>query len=81
MTDKPNMICPVLDVLTYLKSTLDTVEGPSHRWLNLGNNKKGTWDKDGIFMVAVNVFVQNDIVHKNECSLLIQKLKFIQQRI
>lgn len=80
MTDKPNMICPVLDVLTYLKSTLDTVEGPSHRWLNLGNNKKGTWDKDGIFMVAVNVFVQNDIVHKNECSLLIQKLKFIQQR-
>lgn len=31
-------------------------------------------------MVAVNVFVQNDIVHKNECSLLIQKLKFIQQR-
>lgn len=55
MTDKPNVKCPDLDVLTYLKSTLDTVEGPSHRWLNLGNNKKGTWDKDGIFMVAVNV--------------------------
>lgn len=79
-SDIPNVIYPGLDVLTYLKSTLDTLEGPSHRWLNIGNNKKETWDKDGIFMVAVNVFVQNDILHKNECSLLIEKLKFIQQR-
>ena len=31
-------------------------------------------------MVAVNIFVQNDMIHKNECSLLIEKLKFIQQR-
>ncbi|KAH9311029.1 hypothetical protein KI387_026064, partial [Taxus chinensis] len=78
--DKSNVSYSLLDLLTFLESTLDTVEGPSHRWLNIESNRKKKWDRGGIFLAAVNVFLQNDTISRHESSILIDKLKFIQQR-
>eukprot|EP01018_Ginkgo_biloba_P016330 Gb_38197 [translate_table: standard] len=57
-----------------------TCSGPFHRWLNKVDDRKESWDKDGIILAVVNVFLRNDLVSRHEHSLLIQKLKLIQQR-
>lgn len=80
LSDKSNVASSESDLLMFLESTLDTIEGPSHRWLNIETNGKKPWDRGGIFLAAINVFLQNDKISRHECSNLIDKLKFFQQR-
>ncbi|XP_057835424.2 uncharacterized protein LOC131045794 isoform X2 [Cryptomeria japonica] len=80
VSDKLNAACSGLDLLTLFESTLDTLEGPSHRWLNMESNKLKAWDTGGIFLAAINVLCQNDMIGRHEKYNVIDKLKFIKQR-
>lgn len=63
---------PEVDLLSFIKSSLDTLEGTDHYWLNRSVKNEEFFGIHGTFLVlAANNF---------DCGIMFQKLKAIQER-
>ncbi|VVA96700.1 unnamed protein product [Arabis nemorensis] len=64
---------PHADLLSYIRASLDKLEGPSHRWLNRDIGNKQLYKDKGTYVVLAGHLL-------NGTSDLIEKLKLLQQR-
>lgn len=61
-----------IDLLSFIKASLDEFEGTHHYWLNRSDNNDQLFGADGIFLVlSARVF---------DCGIKLEKLKTIQKR-
>ncbi|KAG7011323.1 NHL repeat-containing protein 2 [Cucurbita argyrosperma subsp. argyrosperma] len=68
---------PANDVLSFIKSTLDESEGPNHYWLNICDGKKGISEKDGIYLILADQFLE---MTSSDSVVLVENVKFLQHR-
>ncbi|MCE0482594.1 hypothetical protein HAX54_041504 [Datura stramonium] len=67
-----------LDFPSFIKSTIDKPEGPSHCWLNGIPDKKSL--KDGIFLVLIAGFIDRSSITEPNFVNTLEKVKFLQHR-
>ncbi|CAN8260191.1 unnamed protein product [Cochlearia groenlandica] len=68
--------CPHVDLLSYIKASLDRLEGPSHHWLNRDIGNKQLFKEKGTYVVLAGD-LHNET---SDMSGLFEKLKLLQQR-
>ncbi|EEF41258.1 catalytic, putative [Ricinus communis] len=67
---------PVDDVLSFIKSTFNELQGPNHCWLNkVDHRDKDCLNKDGIFLL-----IAGQLINNSQIVFMIEKIKSIQQR-
>ncbi|KAK1351252.1 Six-bladed beta-propeller [Heracleum sosnowskyi] len=64
-------------LLSFIASSLDKVEGPSHYWLNKSEDNKAIPRRDGVFLVLAGAFLKE---LKSESVIMIENVKALQQR-
>ncbi|CAM8959286.1 unnamed protein product [Rhodiola kirilowii] len=69
-----------VDLLNFIKSSIDDIEGPSHCWLNKSEGSGDTFKKDGIFLVISGVFHQESSARCRDDVFMIENVKKLQQR-
>ncbi|CAK9323623.1 unnamed protein product [Citrullus colocynthis] len=68
---------PANEIVSFIKSTIDESEGPNHYWLNTSNGNKGTSEKDGIYLILADQFLE---MTSSDSVVLVENVKFLQQR-
>nr|XP_017251030.1 PREDICTED: uncharacterized protein LOC108221678 [Daucus carota subsp. sativus] len=63
--------------LSFIASSLDKVEGPSHHWLNKSEDSKEILKRDGVFLVLAGAFLEEP---SNESVIMIKNVKALHQR-
>ncbi|CAH9135975.1 unnamed protein product [Cuscuta epithymum] len=71
---------PRLDLLSFIQSTVNKHEGPSHIWLNGILSQKNILKKEGITLVLVAEFFRGSSLTQHELFVMLNKVKFLQQR-
>ncbi|KAJ1427989.1 Six-bladed beta-propeller, TolB-like [Sesbania bispinosa] len=72
MADVSHESAPKTDLLSFIKSSLDELEGTHHCWLNRSDKSKQLFEGDRIFLVlAARIF---------NCGVMFEKLKTVQKR-
>ncbi|CAJ2655692.1 uncharacterized protein LOC123920050 isoform X2 [Trifolium pratense] len=78
LADVSNKHAPEVDFLSFLKSSLDELEGPHHYWLNRSVKNKQFFGIHSIHGIHGTFLV---LAARNfECGIIFQKLKAIQER-
>ncbi|KAG4120426.1 hypothetical protein ERO13_D11G143350v2 [Gossypium hirsutum] len=67
-------------LLSFLKSALDQLQGPNHCWLNKVDENKEFLKKDGTFIVVAGRFFQNSEKVGCNPAVIFEKVKLLQQR-
>ncbi|KAB2003706.1 hypothetical protein ES319_D11G149600v1 [Gossypium barbadense] len=67
-------------LLSFLKSALDQLQGPNHCWLNKVDENKEFLNKDGTFIVVAGRFFQNSEKVGCNPAVIFEKVKLLQQR-
>ncbi|KAG4174681.1 hypothetical protein ERO13_A11G137000v2 [Gossypium hirsutum] len=67
-------------LLSFLKSALDQLQGPNHCWLNKVDENKEFLKKDGNFLVVAGRFFQNSEKVGCNPAVIFEKVKLLQQR-
>ncbi|XP_013638337.1 PREDICTED: uncharacterized protein LOC106343617 [Brassica oleracea var. oleracea] len=67
-------VSPHADLLSYVRASLDKLEGPSHHWLNRDTENKQLFKDKGTYVVLVGDLLNGDP------SCFFEKLKLLQQR-
>ncbi|KAG1338013.1 hypothetical protein COCNU_04G003190 [Cocos nucifera] len=69
------------EMLAFIKSTFDELEGPDHCWLNNVDGGIKSFNQDGIFLVLVNATLDYSLPRSHhECTFPIERVKLLQQR-
>ncbi|XP_031114699.1 uncharacterized protein LOC116018832 isoform X1 [Ipomoea triloba] len=71
---------PQHDLLSFIQSTINKHEGPSHCWLNGIALKKNFFKKEGITLVLVAEFFQGSSLSQHDLFIMLDKVKLLQQR-
>nr|GLL16953.1 uncharacterized protein LOC109190975 isoform X1 [Ipomoea trifida] len=71
---------PQHDLLSFIQSTINKHEGPSHCWLNGIALKKNFFKKEGITLVIVAEFFQGSSLSQHDLFIMLDKVKLLQQR-
>nr|GMC77855.1 uncharacterized protein LOC109190975 isoform X1 [Ipomoea batatas] len=71
---------PHHDLLSFIQSTINKHEGPSHCWLNGIALKKNFFKKEGITLVIVAEFFQGSSLPQHDLFIMLDKVKLLQQR-
>lgn len=61
---------------TFIRSTLNELEGPSHCWLNRSTVTKDLTAQNGVFLVVAGAFLESGL----DSTLMFEKVKSLQQR-
>ncbi|VVA15850.1 PREDICTED: NHL [Prunus dulcis] len=69
-----------LDFSSFIKSTLDELEGPCHCWLNRSKGGKDFSKRDGTFLVLTGRFLETSLTTSCEAAIMLEKVKSIQPR-
>ncbi|KAM1122334.1 hypothetical protein FF1_003869 [Malus domestica] len=69
-----------LDLLSFIKSTLNVLEGPCHCWLNRTKGGKDSFKRDGTFLVLAGRFLETSLTTSSEAAIMLEKMKSLQQR-
>uniref|UniRef100_A0A7N0TPJ2 NHL domain-containing protein n=1 Tax=Kalanchoe fedtschenkoi TaxID=63787 RepID=A0A7N0TPJ2_KALFE len=69
-----------MDLLTFIKSSLDDNEGPSHCWVNKAEGSGDAIKRDGIFLVIAGAFHQDSSPWCHDYAIMIENVKKVQQR-
>nr|VDC73126.1 unnamed protein product [Brassica rapa] len=69
---------PHADLLSYVRASLDKLEGPSHHWLNRDFETKQLFKEKGTYVVLVGDFLNG--TSSSDPSCFFEKLKLLQQR-
>ncbi|MBA0715359.1 hypothetical protein Golax_014260 [Gossypium laxum] len=67
-------------LLSFLKSALDQLQGPNHCWLNKVDENKEFLKKGGAFLVVAGRFFQNSEKVGCNPAVIFEKAKLLQQR-
>ncbi|XP_042482662.1 uncharacterized protein LOC122063074 isoform X2 [Macadamia integrifolia] len=67
------------DLLIFLESTLDELEGPFHRWFNKCEGKT-EFDRDGVFLVLAGAFLEDSLLLDTDRAIMFERVKLLQQR-
>ncbi|PPR94288.1 hypothetical protein GOBAR_AA26393 [Gossypium barbadense] len=67
-------------LLSFLKSALDQLQGPNHCWLNKVDENKEFLKKDGTLLVVAGRFFQNSEKVGCNPAVIFEKVKLLQQR-
>ncbi|KAJ4956279.1 hypothetical protein NE237_013062 [Protea cynaroides] len=67
------------DLLIFLESTLDELEGPYHCWFNKCEGRK-EFDRDGVFLVLAGAFPENSLSLDTDSAIMFERVKLLQQR-
>lgn len=51
--------------------------GPNHYWLNTSNGNKGPSEKDGMYLILADQFLE---MTSSDSVVLVENVKFLQQR-
>lgn len=71
---------PQHDLLSFIQSTINKHEGPSHCWLNGIALKKNFFKKEGITLALVAEFFQGSSLSQHDLFIMLDKVKLLQQR-
>ncbi|KDP26399.1 hypothetical protein JCGZ_17557 [Jatropha curcas] len=66
---------PVDDILFFIQSTFDKIQGPDHCWLNKVEGDNGYFKKDGTFLVLAGQFLGNSAI-----AGILEKIKSLHQK-
>ncbi|XP_068323767.1 uncharacterized protein [Pyrus communis] len=69
-----------LDLLSFIKSTLNVLEGPCHCWLNRSKGGKDSFKRDGTFLVLAGRCLEASLTTSSEAAIMLEKVKSLQQR-
>ncbi|XP_057534951.1 uncharacterized protein LOC130813203 isoform X2 [Amaranthus tricolor] len=69
-----------LDLVAFIRSTLDHVEGPSHRWINISDSNKEFLNKDGATLLVAGAFLDDPAGSQVDQINMLGKVKLVQQR-
>lgn len=72
--------CPEVEILPFIESAFDSLEGPSHCWLNKVEESKNFSKRDRIFLVLAGVFCEDSLMLGFDSVVMFEKLKSLQQR-
>lgn len=67
---------PANEIVSFIKSTIDESEGPNHYWLNTSNGNKGPSEKDGMYLILADQFLE---MTSSDSVVLVENVKFLQQ--
>lgn len=71
---------PEADLLSFILSSLDKLQGPSHRWLNKIEVSQCFLKKDGIFLILAGKLFGDALVPGSNSTTMIENVKLLQQR-
>ncbi|PIA40171.1 hypothetical protein AQUCO_02500105v1 [Aquilegia coerulea] len=80
MSEAPQEFHSEVDLLTFLASTVDKLDGPSHCWLNKSEDSKVPFTRDGSFLVLAGVFLEDSLVLGPDRILMLDKVKYFHRR-
>ncbi|KAJ4728504.1 NHL repeat-containing protein 2 [Melia azedarach] len=71
-----------VDVLSFIESTLNELQGPHHCWFNVVEGKEEFFKRDGAFLVLAGQFLNNSSSQtaRYDAIAMFEKVKLIQQR-
>ncbi|KAL2945504.1 Protein SUPPRESSOR OF QUENCHING 1 chloroplastic [Bienertia sinuspersici] len=69
-----------VDLIAYIRSTFDHVEGTTHCWINISERSKEFLNKDGAFLFVVGLYLDDPPGPQHDRVDMIGKLKLLQQR-
>ncbi|XP_021857726.2 uncharacterized protein [Spinacia oleracea] len=69
-----------VDLIAYIRSTFDLVEGPSHRWVNVSDKSIEFFNKDGAFLLVAGEFLDDPSGCQSDRIHMFEKVKLLQQR-
>lgn len=69
---------PESDILSFINSTFNEIEGPYHCWLNFGENND-SFKRGGTFLLVAGLFLNSLKIDSNSLCML-EKVKSLQQR-
>lgn len=76
----PKEVAHEVDLIAYIRSTFDHVEGPFHRWVNISDKSKEFLNKDGAILLVAGAFLDDPPGSQADRIHLIEKMKLLQQR-
>lgn len=65
---------------TFIRSSLNELEGTSHCWLNRSSITKELNGRDGVFLVVAGAFFEDFLGSGTDSTLMFEKIKSLQQR-
>ncbi|XP_024966617.1 uncharacterized protein LOC112506647 isoform X5 [Cynara cardunculus var. scolymus] len=65
---------------TFIRSSLNEIEGPSHCWLNRSTVTKDLNGRDGVFLVVTGAFFEDFLGSGTDSTIMFEKVKSLQQR-
>ncbi|KAI3882122.1 hypothetical protein MKX03_013021, partial [Papaver bracteatum] len=80
VSEIPNQLAPDVNLITFLKSTLDELQGPDYCWLNKPEESKQAFDMNGTFLVLVDAFIPDSLMFGSEHTLMFETVKLLQRR-
>ncbi|XP_058207028.1 uncharacterized protein LOC131320355 isoform X1 [Rhododendron vialii] len=70
---------PEDNLLSFIESTMNDVEGPHHFWMNKVEDSKDFCRKNGV-LVLFGAFLEEPLVRGNNSAVMFEKVKSLQQR-
>ncbi|PSR94920.1 NHL repeat-containing protein [Actinidia chinensis var. chinensis] len=68
------------DLLSFIESTLNNIEGPYHCWVNKIEDSKDFCRTNGVFLVLVGAFFDEPSISASSPVVMFEKVKALQQR-
>lgn len=73
-------LLPEDNLLSFIESTLNDLEGPCHCWMNKVEDVKDFHRRNGVFLVLFGAFLEEPLVPGNNSAAMFEKVKSLQQR-
>ncbi|OVA01596.1 hypothetical protein BVC80_9073g27 [Macleaya cordata] len=80
VSEAPHQFPPSVDLLTFLESALDELEGPYHCWLNKVELSKEPFNRDGPFLVLAGAFTGDSLIFGSDHIIMFERVKLLQRR-
>ncbi|KAH7864290.1 hypothetical protein Vadar_027896 [Vaccinium darrowii] len=73
-------LLPEDNLLSFIESTLNDLEGPCHCWMNKVEDVKDFHRRNGVFLVLFGAFLEEPLVPGSNSAVMFEKVKSLQQR-
>ncbi|XP_026455238.1 uncharacterized protein LOC113356345 isoform X1 [Papaver somniferum] len=80
VSEIPNQLAPDVNLITFLESTLDELQGADYCWLNKPEESKQPFDRNGTFLVLVDAFTSDSLMFGSEHTSMFETVKLLQRR-
>ncbi|CAI9774419.1 unnamed protein product [Fraxinus pennsylvanica] len=71
---------PEVDLLSFVRSSLNKPQGASHCWLNKTDGTNNEYKEDGIFLILAGEYNEDSLTSQEDIVITFEKVKSLQQR-